>query len=529
MNIKKIKVIKGYCLFKNFIFYLFIFFSIEKSLVSIEPSPLKLKMLYNSLDPLSVTQHLAFYDLYPETVEGKKTLKEAYQLLAGRGDKLGSEYSVTHLQSISIDSIVALVNKQKGDCAIELNEKDLIQIEKLASRLPNRLLRGFQSLSEQKIIALPTEEIDLARGLLLSQWGNDKEALLKIRSYEALIDLMALQILARLNSNSSAQDKIRAINQYVFNEMGFRFPPHSTYAKDVDLYTFLPSVLDSRRGVCLGVSILYICLAQRLNLNLEIVTPPGHIFVRWQDEGHEINIETTARGVNIPKEEYLGVDVRSLQERNVKETIGMAHFNQASVYWERKEYDKALKAYIKAEPYLPQDKHLMMFMGFIYLLQGNELEGNGLLRQVIDYIPEEAISKDTTVEDYFKGAANIEGLRAIMMRVDETRTSLLEKKKSLEAILIDTPNFREGLFSLAGTWLQLHRSSEALEILNRYHLIDPNNALVEYYLATLYLERLDYNNAWKHLLNTENLVKLRNHDPKVLKDLRKVLIEHSPE
>ena len=95
--------------------------------------------------------------------------------------------------------------------------------------------------------------------------------------------------------------------------------------------------------------------------------------------------------------------------------------------------------------------------------------------------------------------------------------------------MIDTPNFREGLFSLAGTWLQLHRSSEALEILNQYHLIDPNNALVEYYLATLYLERLDYNKAWKHLLNTENLVKLRNHDPKVLKDLRKVLSEHSPE
>ena len=77
----------------------------------------------------------------------------------------------------------------------------------------------------------------------------------------------------------------------------FRFPPHSLYAKDIDVYTFLPSVLDSRRGVCLGVSILYLCLAQRLDLPLEAMTPPGHIYVRY---GEDLNIETTARGIDVP-------------------------------------------------------------------------------------------------------------------------------------------------------------------------------------------------------------------------------------
>lgn len=113
-----------------------------------------------------------------------------------------------------------------------------------------------------------------SRSFFKSQFGPDR---VRIQSYEALIDLMALQILARLPKQASAEEKIIAINTFIFDEMGFRFPPHSLYAKDIDLYTFLPSVLDSRRGVCLGVSILYLCLAQRLELPLEMITPPGPV------------------------------------------------------------------------------------------------------------------------------------------------------------------------------------------------------------------------------------------------------------
>jgi regulator of sirC expression with transglutaminase-like and TPR domain len=94
---------------------------------------------------------------------------------------------------------------------------------------------------------------------------------------------MALQILARLPENASSEEMIRVMNEMLFNEMRFRFPPQSLGIKEVDLYTVLPSVLDSRRGVCLGVSIIYLCLAQRLDLNLEVITPPGHIYVRYVD------------------------------------------------------------------------------------------------------------------------------------------------------------------------------------------------------------------------------------------------------
>lgn len=509
--------------------YFFLAILTFSPLIAVEPSKAKLKTLYNSLDPSSIAQHLAFYDLYKTTPEGNQALKDAYNLLSGGNPSNSVDIILPSSMNSAIRAIVGVVNKHSSEATIELTDSELISISQLANRLPNRNLKGSQATSEEEVLSLAPSQIDLARGILLSQLGNDPASMRKIKSYEAAIDLMALQILARVSLNDDPKTKIRAINRFIFEEMGFRFPPHSTYAKDVDLYTFLPSVLDSRRGVCLGVSILYMCLSQRLNLNLEIVTPPGHIYVRWHEGDQNINIETTARGVDLPSEEYLGVDTRSLQERNIKETIGMAHFNQASVFWERQQYDKALNAYLKAKPYLPDDKLVMGFMSFIYLLIDKPEEAKPLLEQLVDYIPEYAVSKETIAEDYLNGDVSKEGIQAVFMRVDETRDSLVIKKDALQKILVKYPRFRDAYFSLAGTWMQLHRAREALHVLEQYHEIDSANASVEYYLAELYTERMHYNMAWKHLRIAEQLTKERGHDPKALLTLRQKLVECCPE
>lgn len=511
------------------IFFLLAVCAVLPCTAATDPSPGRLKALYNSLDPLSISQHLAFYDLYPGSYEGQLALRDAYRLLSGNNQQQNKRLVLPPNMSSSLNAIVSLVNKLPSDTQLELSDSELDCIYTLAYRLSNRKLKGWYASSEEEVLQLPPEEIDLARGVLLSQMGSDPKSLRAIRSYEASIDLMALQILARLSPNATPKDKIRAINNFIFIEMGFRFPPHSTYAKDVDLYTFLPSVLDSRRGVCLGVSILYIAIAQRLDLPLEIVTPPGHIYVRWRGDNEEINIETTARGINLPSEEYLSVDTRLLMERNIKETIGMAHVNQASVYWEYGQHEKAINSYKKAIPYMPGDKHVIGLMAYACLAGGFTNEAHPLITQIKDYISNDAVSKDTLAEDYLNGDADAEAVKAVFMRVSDDRQSLLDKRDALQISLKRYPKFREGLFSLAGTWLQLHRTGEALETLEKYHALDPNNASVEYYLAELYKERLHYNKAWQHLRQAETLTKERDHEPKVLLEFAKELSAVCPE
>lgn len=485
----------------------------------------KARALYNSLDCKSTAQHLALYELYRNTPEGQQALKDICFLLSG------TEYQLQQIpiSLATVDAVLALVNRQTEKNPKLLSDDEIAGIEILSSKLLNRKLKGHYAKSEAEVLALPSSEIDLARGLFLSELGTSDESWKKIRNYEALIDIMALQILARISLESSPEQKIRAMNDFIFDEMGFRFPPHSLYAKDIDVYTFLPSVLDSRKGVCLGVSILYLCLAQRLNLELEMITPPGHIYVRYRNGEQVINIETTARGINVDSDQYLGIETRSLQQRNIKDVIGLAHFNQASVFWKQEQYEKALATYEKAKMYLPNDKLLVELMAYNNLLNGNLDNGKKLLEQVRDYVPDHAVTGESVASDFLDGNVDIAGIKALFMDVDENRDSILKKQKALEKAVEQSPKFRAGLFSLAVSWLQLHRKGEALELLEKYHELEPNDPTAEYYLTVLQASRHNYPRAWQHLRNLEKILKVRNHYPKLLKNLRRQLAEVFPE
>ncbi len=484
-----------------------------------------LSSLYATLDPTSIAQHFAFYELYPNTNEGRQALRHSWELLSGCGSTCDPEMI---LPTVDIQPIISLINRSTQEESPLLNEEQLQVIAKLSKHLHNRSLKGFGLWDENAIIQLPPEQVDLARGLLLSELGEKEQ--LKILSYEATIDLMALQIIARLPTDATPKQKIRAINDYIFSEMRFRFPPHSIYAKEIDLYTFLPSVLDSRRGVCLGVSILYLCLAQRLDLPLEIITPPGHIYVRYQDEkGDILNIETTARGIDVPSEHYLGVETKSLQQRNIKQVIGLAFMNQAAVSWHNKDPNKAVFLYEKAKPYLQDDYLLNMFLGFNYLFIGKEEEGKALLKKVQGKIPDHAIAPDTVSEDYLKGLTDIEGIQAVFSEVDTSRSSILEKQKRLENVLEKYPKFRGAIFHLAITYLQIGREKEALPILERYTALYPEDPTVNYYLSVIHYQRHNPNLAWKYLKEAEKLTTTKDHHPKALKELKDALQRTCPE
>lgn len=486
-----------------------------------------LKSLFSSLDPHSVSQHLAFYELYPETNEGKISLKRAWGLLSG--GSMSEKESATLLPVVDIQAIISLVTRQSFESSIPLNQQQLELIAKISAPLNNRKLKGHQVWTKEEVLMLLPEEIDIARGLLIFQFDESTHPNNEILQYEASIDLMALQIRARLPPTATHEDKIREINRFIFQEMQFRFPPHSLYANDIDLYTFLPSVIDSRQGVCLGVSILYLSLAQRLDLPLEIITPPGHIYVRYNNGRKIINIETTARGVDLPSEMYLGINTRRLQKRDLKEVIGMAFINQASVFWAKQDYTKTVALYEKALPFLPKDPLLKMFMGFNYLFVGRHSDGIKLLREIRHLTFDDAVSPESVPEDYLSGKIDVEGIKAVFLPVDETRESILKKQKELEQILKRYPYFRAGKLHLATTWLQLGRTSEAQDILEAYHKIDPHNCIVEYYLAVLCLQRLDYNQSWSYLKQTESLALAREHRPKALYAVRENLCRSCPE
>jgi tetratricopeptide (TPR) repeat protein len=487
-----------------------------------------LQSLYTSLDPTSVAQHLAFYELYPDTLLGKQALRRAWELL--QGDKVPESI----LSLFNPASIISFVNRVPGSSETPLLAEDLIiAIEKLAKHLHNRSLEGFHVWDSKAMEELSPDQIDLSRAIFLSEIQQDtREERTKIRCHETHIDLMALQIKARLGPAASAVEKIRAINDFIFHELEFRFPPRSLYAKDVDVYTLLPSVLDRRRGVCLGVSILYLCLAQRLDLALEAITPPGHIYVRYvnpADNAPVINIETTARGIDIPSEVYLGIETYQLQKRSVKEVVGLALMNKASASWQRKDFATAIRLYEQAKPYLPRDYLLTMFLGCSYLFAGKTEEGKASLEMLKTVDSPYWTGLDSIAQDYLNGKANADAILTVFSEIDEKRSSILEKQEKLKQVEKQWPEFRQGLVHLAITYLQLGREKESLPLLERCDRLDPTDPTISYYLSVIYFQRRHFAKAWRYLQQTEAIVFPRGHHPKALKELRESLQIACPE
>ncbi|MGE3954423.1 MAG: transglutaminase family protein [Parachlamydiales bacterium] len=481
------------------------------------PSP---EGLYHSLDPHSVSEQLAFYELYPTSREGQMAGERVCQLLG-----ITDPSSSVGLSTLPLAKLADLFAKQRFDLGAKLSAEERRFIEGLARHLPNRKLKGHGCWTEREVLELSAEEVDLSRGLLISLMGEGARE--EIASYEAGLDLMALQVLARAPLGSLPQEKIEALNHLIFKQLGLRFPPHSLYAKEIDLYTFLPAILDSHRGVCLGVSTLYLCLAQRVGLPLEIITPPGHIYVRYREGERVINIETTARGIHVPTAVYKGATGAELKVRDMKETVGLTFFNQAGALWHNGKAKEAIAAYEKALLYTPDDPLTLELLAYCKWSAGEEREARVVLQRAQKLGIVGRGADRTLAEDLLAGKVDGEGVAAIFQQVDEARESIVAKQERIGKVLARYPEFRAGWFHLAVTYLQLSRHKEAQSALTRCQELCPDDPTVAYYLAVLNFERLNYPNAWAQLKRAEGLAE--GELPRPLKSLRLELKRTAPE
>ncbi|MCH9620881.1 MAG: hypothetical protein S4CHLAM20_02890 [Chlamydiia bacterium] len=477
--------------------------------------------LYSLQDPQCLSKLLAFYHLHKDNDHGKKALSQVFALINKHRTTPIELNAIPLFHRMDLDSFLSSLTKQPEETLKPLSKEQLNFISKISDHLHHRKLKGHNATSPEEVLKLAPEEVDLSRSIFLSQYGKDQIDVIK--SYEATLDLFALSILARLDKNPTDRQIIEKISYFIFYEMLFRFPPHSLWIKDIDQYSFLPSILDSHHGVCLGVSILYLSIAQRLGLNLTICTPPGHIYLSHQSLTDELNIETTARGIHIPTKNYLSIQTKHVEHKNIKEVTGLYHINAASVYWQAKNHRKAIEQYLKALSFIPNDPLTQTFLGYNYLFINDKKTAQKYFNNVKGRRIDGSISTNTIIEDYLSGNVDESGILAIYDHLDETRESIFNKQKKLNEVLKKFPKFREGIFHLAITWLQLGRKKEALEVLNRYHEVDPVNPIVEYYLTHLNFVRLKQAQAKRHFKGLKFLLEKENHQPECLKELAMML------
>ena len=168
-----------------------------------------------------------------------------------------------------------------------------VRIRRVASDV-----HAAKTLSEFQTVA-KAENIDLLRGTLLIAKLDNPE--LDIDAYIQEVDRHVRQIKAAVTDDASEDDRLTALNRYLFEEQGFH---GSRTDYDNRSNSYLNEVLDDREGLPITLSVLYIEIAKRLGLNVVGVGMPRHFLSRHEPKtGSPQLIDVFDRGRRLTTEE----------------------------------------------------------------------------------------------------------------------------------------------------------------------------------------------------------------------------------
>jgi regulator of sirC expression with transglutaminase-like and TPR domain len=134
------------------------------------------------------------------------------------------------------------------------------------------LKMGFRSLAAAR-------EADLERGaFLISRLGYPQ---LDEAKYRRWLDETAVSVGKPMAPGDDPRPLLRKLNIRLFEDLGFTGNSHRYYDPD---NSYLNRVVDTRRGIPISMSILYILLGRRLGLPLAGAGLPGHfmVLVQWE-------------------------------------------------------------------------------------------------------------------------------------------------------------------------------------------------------------------------------------------------------
>jgi regulator of sirC expression with transglutaminase-like and TPR domain len=150
------------------------------------------------------------------------------------------------------------------------------------------------SLARQRFmqeVRQPDEYIDLERAALYIAQETYPD--LDVDAYIALLDGMAEAVRARLPEEEYPLRTIKVLNQYFFDELGFRGNQADYYDTKNSL---LNDVIDRRVGIPITLSLIYLAIARRIAFPMQGVGLPGHFLITPVAAGTEFFVDAFNQG-----------------------------------------------------------------------------------------------------------------------------------------------------------------------------------------------------------------------------------------
>lgn len=206
--------------------------------------------------------------------------------------------------------------------------------------------------------------------------AQDFEPALDLEEPQIEIDMLAERLRHRLPADTSQIQKLRLLNHFFYNELGFSGNVNDYYAPD---NSFLHHVIHTRRGIPISLAVVYMELAQQIGIDVQGVSFPGHFLMKLATHGGDIILDPF-NGESLSHEEleerlepYMQEDfsvevmlAAYLQSARPREILVRMLRNLKILFLEHQQWERLLPVQQRLMILLPEDIVERRDRGFAY-------------------------------------------------------------------------------------------------------------------------------------------------------------------
>jgi len=142
-----------------------------------------------------------------------------------------------------------------------------------------------------ELLSRDDDKIDLARACL--RIAQDAYPGLDVEGYIGEIERFSKRLRARIAPQAAPEERVVALNEFLYDDLGFSGNADNYYDPR---NSYLNEVIDRRTGIPITLSILYMEIGRRIDLELQGVSFPGHFLVRLRVRGGMLVLDPFSGG-----------------------------------------------------------------------------------------------------------------------------------------------------------------------------------------------------------------------------------------
>lgn len=165
---------------------------------------------------------------------------------------------------------------------VEGSKHSNLQVKYWAKKVVDQFFQEDMLNNWRRHISLPVQEQKLEDGAVIIAQSFGFPRLPHSFVHQQLDDIANVVKNRAATWGDSQHHRFCELNKYFFGELGFRgFEPNDFLPSK----SFIHQILKSRRGIQIGLCLVYAVVARRLNLPVRMIGVPKHFLTRYDGEG----------------------------------------------------------------------------------------------------------------------------------------------------------------------------------------------------------------------------------------------------